>query len=222
MKPRNPLRRADWFPVERSEHIAAGTVVPSMLDGQEIALWRAGDGRLHAWENRCPHRSVRLTLGFVADDQLVCRYHGWRYGADGRCTHVPSTPTLAPPPAACVRAYACREASGVVWVSLAQLPAGYPPVLVDLEACRSFTVDVSLDEAAAGLARMGFVAEHAVVWRESAGDAALLLLQPLDAVATVIHLFLDRRNAVPAGAEAVTRRIAAIARIKPVQEALHA
>ena len=221
MTSNHPLRRADWFPVERSEHIAAGAVVQSMLDGQEIALWRADDGRLHAWENRCPHRSVRLTLGFVLEDQLVCRYHGWRYGTDGRCTHVPSTPAMSPPPAACVKAYACRESAGVVWVSLAQLPAGYPPVLGDLEACRSFTVDVSLDDAAAGLHRLGFVAEHAVVWRERA-DTAVLLLQPLDAATTVIHLFVERREAVPADADVVTRRTAAIARIKPVQESLHA
>ncbi|WP_077036825.1 Rieske (2Fe-2S) protein [Pelomonas sp. KK5] len=212
---------ADWFPVERSEHVARGAVVPSMLQGQEIALWRADDGRLQAWENRCPHRSVRLSLGFVAGDQLVCRYHGWRYGADGRCTGVPSTPALAPPPAACVRSYACRESAGVVWVSLAQLPAGYPPALAELEACRSFTVDASFEATMARLSRRGFAAERPSVWREHAADdgrGAVLLLQPMEAATTVVHLFIEPCTDGSTRADKLARRTAAIARIKPLLE----
>lgn len=199
-----------WFPVEFSRHVPQGQVVQSMLHGQELALWRSVAGTVQAWENRCPHRSVRLTLGFVADDQLVCRYHGWRYGSDGRCSGVPSTPTLAPPPAACVRAYMCREADGVVWASLALAPRGYPPGLPGLAACRSFTLDTAADRFADALGAAGFESGgHPAVWQEPSGDteAATLLLQPMDAHTTGVHLFV----AAPLPA---ARRLAAAQRMK--------
>ena len=183
-----------WFPVELSRHVPEGQLVPTMLHGQELALWRPIAGSVQAWENRCPHRSVRLTLGFVAGDQLVCRYHGWRYGSDGRCTGVPSTPALAPPPAACVRTYMCREADGVVWASLALAPRGYPPRLPALGACRSFTLDGAAEALADAIEAAGFeAAGHPAVWREADAqqpDGATLLLQPMDAHTTRAHLFV--------------------------------
>lgn len=199
-----------WFPVELSRHVPEGQVVQSMLHGQELALWRPLAGSVQAWENRCPHRSVRLTLGFVDGEQLVCRYHGWRYGGDGRCTGVPSTPALAPPPAACVRTYMCREADGVVWASLALAPRGYPPRLPGLEACRSFTLDVAAEVLADVIEATGFEsAGHPAVWQEPGGDpeAATLLLRPMDARTTCVHLFI-------AGPLPAERRLAAARRIK--------
>ena len=38
---------------------------------------------------RCAHRSVSLAYGIPADDGLRCEYHGWVYGADGRCLEQP-------------------------------------------------------------------------------------------------------------------------------------
>jgi nitrite reductase/ring-hydroxylating ferredoxin subunit len=209
-----------WFPVELSRHVPQGEVVQSMLHGQELALWRSADGKLQAWENRCPHRSVRLTLGFVADDQLVCRYHGWRYGSDGRCTGVPSTPALSPPPAACVRVYACREAGGIVWASLARMPPGYPPALPDLQECRSFTLNAGAQSLAGPLIEAGFIAEdHPAVWREQGdvSDPATLLVQPMDAGTTVVHLFIDLpANSSGKAAIGESRRLVATQRVKPL------
>lgn len=200
-----------WYPIELSARVPRGEVVQSMLHGQELALWRSVAGTVQAWENRCPHRSVRLTLGFVVDDQLVCRYHGWRYGSDGRCTGVPSTPTHAPPPAACVRTYLCREADDVVWASLALMPRGYPPRLPGLVACRSFTLDATIPQVTDAIAAAGFGSDiHSAVWQERAGslEAATLLLQPADANTTCVHLFIDAEAAtLPARRLAVAQRM---------------
>jgi nitrite reductase/ring-hydroxylating ferredoxin subunit len=208
-----------WFAVELSRHVPPGQVVQSQLHGQELALWRPAAGAVQAWENRCPHRSVRLTLGFVEGEQLICRYHGWRYGSDGRCTGVPSTPALAPPPAACVRTYMCRESDGVVWASLALTPRGYPPRLPGLGACRSFVLDTAAGALAEAVERAGFERDgHPSVWREPAGtEAATLLLQPMDVHTTCAHLFVA--DALPA-----SRRLAAAQRMKALfsQELSHA
>lgn len=213
-----------WFPVERSDHVPEGQVVLGVLHGQELALWRSADGEVHAWENRCPHRSVRLTLGFIVDDQLTCRYHGWRYGSDGRCTGIPSTPALAPPPAACATRFLCREVDGMVWASLALLPRGWPPRVGALAPCRSFVVDLAAPAAAVALQQAGFIAgETASVWHESdaaAGDdPATLLLLPVDDNSTCVHL-LTAEGASSARRQATARRIKPlIARLtQPIEE----
>ncbi|HDS0942401.1 TPA: Rieske 2Fe-2S domain-containing protein, partial [Pseudomonas putida] len=38
-------------------------VFHATLMGQEMAVWRDDNGAVNVWENRCPHRGLRLTLG---------------------------------------------------------------------------------------------------------------------------------------------------------------
>ena len=46
----------------------------------------------HVWEDRCPHRGMRLSMGFVRSDRIACLYHGWQYGTDGHCLYIPAHP----------------------------------------------------------------------------------------------------------------------------------
>jgi len=58
-------------------------------------------------------------LGWVHNDQLVCAYHGWEYGADGNCTHIPSLPADRPIPSkACATVFHVKERYGLVWVCM--------------------------------------------------------------------------------------------------------
>ena len=38
----------------------------------------------------CPHRGMPLSAGRLDGGEVECRYHGWRFAADGRCTAIPS------------------------------------------------------------------------------------------------------------------------------------
>ena len=87
----------------------------------------AANGRLLAWQDLCVHRGTRLSLGRVADDQLHCPYHGWVYGPDGGCTHIPAHPGQKPPTKARVKTYQARERYGLIWVSLGEPPHDIPP-----------------------------------------------------------------------------------------------
>ncbi len=182
---------ADWFPVEFSRNLLPGQVLQSTLFGHELAIWRSASGAMEVWENRCPHRSVRLSLGFVVGEELVCRYHGWRYDRDGHCVSVPSSPKDASPPAACARTYLSRESDGIVWASLARMPAGYPPRLGDdLVPSRSFTVDLDADTFALQAERAGWLqGQSTCVWQEG---ALALLIQPLMPGTSIVHLLVAR------------------------------
>jgi len=113
----DPVLQHDWHPVAASAAVPAGQIMVAELLGTEIALWRGADGDIRAWENRCPHRGMRLTLGRIENDAVVCRYHGWRYDAAGRCVHVPSQPDHAMAQV-CVGTYVAIERYGLVWVCL--------------------------------------------------------------------------------------------------------
>lgn len=96
------------------------------LRGEPLVLWRDAQGRAQAVADRCCHRQVPLSLGRVLGNELACRYHGWRFAGDGRCTHIPSLLTGTPvPPAARVRSYPCQEQDGFCWIWLDPTP---PPV----------------------------------------------------------------------------------------------
>ena len=114
----SPERR--WFPVCRGEEAAPRHIVHTALLGQELAVWRADDGTVNAWENRCPHRGVRLSVGTNLGDRLKCRYHGWTYeSGSGQCVERPAHPGEKPPSLVRARRFPCVEVEGYVWVRLA-------------------------------------------------------------------------------------------------------
>jgi phenylpropionate dioxygenase-like ring-hydroxylating dioxygenase large terminal subunit len=114
----DPVLVNDWHPVLRVEELAGGGPVAARLLGEDIVLWRSGD-ELLAWRDLCVHRGTRLSLGRVVDgSRLECPYHGWIYGADAHCVHIPAHPAQAPPAKARVVSYRAKPAHGVVWVTL--------------------------------------------------------------------------------------------------------
>jgi phenylpropionate dioxygenase-like ring-hydroxylating dioxygenase large terminal subunit len=106
----------DWHPVAAATGLPAGKIVPAALLGHELALFRDPDGGVHAWEDRCPHRGTRFSIGRLEAGQVVCAYHGWRFDAGGQCTAIPALPDHRPPASACARAYATAERYGLIWV----------------------------------------------------------------------------------------------------------
>jgi nitrite reductase/ring-hydroxylating ferredoxin subunit len=120
--------------VALARDLPSSRVMRARVDGVDLVVWRSASGRLAAWDNRCPHRGMRLSHGFVRGESLACLYHGWHYGAEGRCAFIPAHPELDPP--ATIRAvrHDAQEAGGVIWVALdgnaepAPLPEGLAPL----------------------------------------------------------------------------------------------
>ena len=110
--------RACWHPVAFARDVGSGPAHADLL-GQPLVLWRGQDGQPRANSDLCVHRGTALSLGWVAGDELVCPYHGWRYRADGRCTAIPQLEDPARVPAkARIGAFRCQERYGLVWVAL--------------------------------------------------------------------------------------------------------
>jgi phenylpropionate dioxygenase-like ring-hydroxylating dioxygenase large terminal subunit len=123
----DPLIENAWHPVAACAAIGKGEVRAAALLGRELALWRGDDGVLHAWEDRCPHRGTRLSIGRVHGAAITCAYHGWSFDGAARCIRVPALPGFTPPASACATAYAAKERYGLVWVSIGAPAEDVPP-----------------------------------------------------------------------------------------------
>ena len=139
-----PLREG-WHAVELSRDVPAGQPLPVILGGREIVVWRGESGAARAWVDRCPHRGMRLSFGFVRGDTLSCLYHGWRYRQDGGCEHIPAHPDLVPPRTITTDVYPLVEGAGLVWLRIGTGPEtpALPPG--DWQGAASVTIDVAAD-----------------------------------------------------------------------------
>lgn len=104
-----------WTAIALSRDVPPEHTRAVRLDGREIVIWRGAGGGLHVWEDRCPHRGMRLSFGFVRGEALNCLYHGWQYGASASCLGIPAHPDLTVPPSIRANAFAAAEAGGMVW-----------------------------------------------------------------------------------------------------------
>ena len=82
--------------------------------GEPVAMYRTTDGTAVAMSDRCVHRAYPLSRGTVEGDQLVCGYHGFKFGADGGCTWVPGQENV--PKSARVKTYPLHESGPYVWI----------------------------------------------------------------------------------------------------------
>ncbi len=110
-----------WHPVCFPSDIGAKKPHAVTLLDEELVLYRAG-GRVVAARDICIHRGVPLSFGWIEGDEVVCAYHGFRYGADGQCTRIPAQPDAVIPKKLCLQTVLAEERHGVVWVCLAASP----------------------------------------------------------------------------------------------------
>src|SRR6476661_602555 len=89
--PMGRMMRRYWIPACLSEEVAEpdGTPVRVRLLGDNLVAFRDTAGKVGLLDARCPHRLASLSLGRNEEGGLRCIYHGWKFGADGRCMEMP-------------------------------------------------------------------------------------------------------------------------------------
>ncbi len=170
------------LPVGLSRDLPAKRVMRATVGGQDLVVWRATNGDIAAWDNRCPHRGMALSHGFVRGNTLACLYHGWHYNGAGTCTYIPAHPDLEPPATIRTERFSVQEQGGVIWVSTDGV-AKAPSVPTDFEPLRAFIVAAPVEQVRTLSAQVPFDGQKAEVDGTGAlhfGTVALmLLLNPL-------------------------------------------
>lgn len=176
----------------------AENIVAGFAGTQEVALWRSQSGLVQAWENRCPHRGMRFTMGRILGGRLSCAYHGWEFEAEGgRCGAIPAHPGMPVPKNVCATTYPVVEAQGMVWVATAAQggQAGVVSVLPTGEApgqfCRTLSVRTGLSRAMDVLSVQGFAERAPCVVCGVVGELPLtVFVNEVDAALTLLHVWM--------------------------------
>lgn len=172
---------ADWIPIALGRDVPVGVTRAVIVDGREVVIWRGDDGVVHVWEDRCPHRGMRLSLGFVRGNALNCLYHGWQYGAGSQCLRIPAHPDLTVPPTIRANAYAAAEAGGMVWMGGT---ADAPPALPELTPVISLAVEAAAEHV---LAALGGSTNEPIVTLPFAGETLHIRWHRVHTEKTMLH-----------------------------------
>jgi len=114
-----------WFPVALSRELGPGAVLGVDFLGTRVVVHRDGQGKAMVQDAYCAHLGADLSIGDVVDGQIRCAFHNWRYGADGRCVHIPTGDNI--PPGARIFTYPSAEAWGLIWAFNGEKPLFEPP-----------------------------------------------------------------------------------------------
>ncbi|NJL99118.1 MAG: aromatic ring-hydroxylating dioxygenase subunit alpha [Synechococcaceae cyanobacterium SM2_3_2] len=113
--------RRFWYPVMPLTKLVDGPQAFVLLQ-QPLALWLNEAGDPQAVEDRCCHRTAKLSLGQVQGDAIQCPYHGWQFDGSGTCVKVPQLESGPIPKSYRVKSFACQARYGYVWVCLESPP----------------------------------------------------------------------------------------------------
>ena len=86
------LFRRSWQCIGREDEVPMpGSFRTVEVGGSGVLVVRDGSGTLRAFHNVCRHRGTRLVEPAQGRDlkRLVCPYHAWTYGLDGRLVGTP-------------------------------------------------------------------------------------------------------------------------------------
>lgn len=160
--------RSEPVAVALSRDVPFGTSIGVRVGGIEYVVWRDESGKTHIWEDRCPHRGMKLSLGFVRGDRIACLYHGWEYGTDGVCQKIPAHPDLQVPDSITVDTFGVVESGGLIW-----LAAEESAVEVEqLHPVRSMMVEADVRDV-------------------EAPEGTHVFIQPVSASETMLHICVE-------------------------------
>ena len=177
--PRVSLSEDDgWFAVALSADLEPGMAIGTRLHGVELVAWRDQSGEAHVWPDRCPHRGMRLSFGFVRGDRLACLYHGWQFDGAGQCRFIPAHPALAVPPTIHAATSDCVERHGMVWTRRTGADIKQPEWSAPLEATPVRSIAIARDASLIRAALPG----------QPAPADTIAAIQPLATGRSMLHL----------------------------------
>jgi toluene monooxygenase system ferredoxin subunit len=98
-----------WRPALREDQLWIGEMAGVTVDGRAVLLVNV-DGTVRAYEDRCCHRNVPLSLGRLTGGRVICWAHEWEYDA---CTGAGLNPE-----GVALRRYEVRVAGAEIQINL--------------------------------------------------------------------------------------------------------
>ena len=110
-----------WYIICFEDELKEGAHLHRRIVGEDIVIFKTKNGVVSALEDRCCHRNVKLSLGYVSNENIKCGYHGWEFATDGKCVHIP---VLGDEKQiyknACIKAYPFQKKHKAYWIFIGE------------------------------------------------------------------------------------------------------
>jgi 5,5'-dehydrodivanillate O-demethylase len=121
-----------WQPIALSTDLNKGRAKRVKLLGEHYTLYRGQDGAVRMTQDRCPHRGTMLYLGWIEENSIRCRYHGWKFGGTGQGEEFPAE-TASYAAKICLKTYPTREYLGAIFCYVGEGEAPEFPIFPEAE-----------------------------------------------------------------------------------------
>ncbi len=125
-----------FFAAVEAQIPEAGDYVTVDVGPYSVIVLRDDDEEVRALHNVCRHRGARIlndAEGSVGN--IVCGYHYWTYGTDGKLLHAPGAGADFQPSCFALKSVAVRSVAGLIYLCLAdEPPADFDPTMARVAA----------------------------------------------------------------------------------------
>ncbi|MCM0607276.1 MAG: aromatic ring-hydroxylating dioxygenase subunit alpha [Xanthomonadaceae bacterium] len=103
-----------WYAAWDSKEFKQNKITSGERFGIPLVGWRTKAGGISILKDLCPHRSAKLSLGILKDDELACPFHGFRFDIEGKCTLIPEIKRGSDK--VCTEHFLTQEKHGFIWI----------------------------------------------------------------------------------------------------------
>ncbi|MGD6934961.1 MAG: Rieske (2Fe-2S) protein [Candidatus Bathyarchaeia archaeon] len=100
----------DEFAIALNEsELAEGQMKGVTVDGEPVLLIKK-DGKIYAYDDRCPHQQCLISHGTIKRDFVICPCHDWAFKI--------KTGEYAAEPVITLVPFECKVVAGKIWVKV--------------------------------------------------------------------------------------------------------
>lgn len=105
-----------WYVVLESNEVKERPIGVTRLS-EKLVFYRDSNKKVHCLKDQCVHRGVKLSLGHVHKDHLLCPFHGFEYNSKGQVDVIPAYGrTYQVPDRYKVSYYETYESGGFIYI----------------------------------------------------------------------------------------------------------
>jgi choline monooxygenase len=133
---RDTVFRNNWLIAARANQVEkSGDYVAGVITREPHVIVRNEQGDLNAFFNVCRHHAAQVMSGAGCTESLVCPYHGWTYGLDGRLLKAPELGAVKDfdRGAFGLVPMAVESWCDLLFINMSKSPAALSPQLAELE-----------------------------------------------------------------------------------------
>jgi phenylpropionate dioxygenase-like ring-hydroxylating dioxygenase large terminal subunit len=116
-----------WFRVCKSEDLK-DKPVSKKINGIPVVLFRGEEKKVGVLLDRCPHRNIQMSKGYIENETLVCRHHGWHFDTEGICVKVPQLKVQKEDKDRNAIRFNSLEKDGFIYVNCDASPKDFPQI----------------------------------------------------------------------------------------------